>query len=356
VEEVAGEWIKELLGIPSNASFAFVTGCQMAHTTCLAAARHALLEKQGWNIERQGLYGAPPIRIFMSEERHGSFDRAVRLLGLGLDHVVRLPTDQSGRLSAAVLQGALADGEGPAIVLLMAGDLHLGAYDSFETLIPIARRHDAWVHVDGAFGLWAAASPRLRHLASGVGQADSWATDGHKWLNVPYDCGYAFVADPGAHRAAMSHRESYLAQTLEARDQMDYNPEWSRRARGFATYAALRQLGRNGVAVLVDRCCDHAHALVMRIGGLPGAEVVWEPVINQGLVRFLDPKPGAPEEDHDRRTDAVIARMLDSGEAFFGGSTWRGRRVMRVSVCNWQTSEADVDRSVAAAARALAAA
>jgi len=358
-EEVAGQWLKELLGIPAHASFAFVTGCQMAHATCLAAARHALLARRGWNVERQGLYGAPPIRIVTSDERHGSFDRAVRLLGLGLDQVVRLPSDRQGRMRADALERALADGAGPAsaggptIVLLLAGDLNIGAYDSFETLIPIARRHDAWVHVDGAFGLWAAASPRYRHLTAGVEAADSWATDGHKWLNVPYDCGYAFIADPVAHRAAMSHRESYLAHHHEARDQMDYNPEWSRRARGFPTYAALRQLGRDGVAALVERCCTHARSLVLRIGHLPGAEVVWEPTINQGLVRFLDPKPEASEEDHDRRTDAVIARILETGEVFIGGTTWRGRRAMRVSVCNWQTSEADVERSVQAVAQAL---
>jgi len=353
VEEVAGEWLKELLGLPAHASFAFVTGCQMAHATCLAAARHSLLAGLGWNVERQGLYGAPAIRILTSEERHGSFDRAVRLLGLGLDQVVRLPADSEGRLRADELERALADGTGPAIVLLLAGDLNIGAYDSFETLIPIARRHAAWVHVDGAFGLWAAASPRYRHLTAGVAAADSWATDGHKWLNVPYDCGYAFVADPSAHRAAMSHRESYLAHHLKARDQMDYNPEWSRRARGFPTYAALRQLGRDGVAALVERCCEHARSLVLRIGRLPGAEVVWEPVINQGLVRFLEPKAGASEEDHDRRTDAVISRILETGEVFIGGTTWRGRRAMRVSVCNWQTSDADVERSVNAVAQAL---
>ncbi len=354
VEEVAGAWLKDLLGLPAQASFAFVTGCQMAHATCLAAARHALLERRGWDVERQGLSGAPAIRIFTSAERHGSIDRAARLLGLGLNQIVRLPSDGQGRLRADALEEALAAAGGePAIVLLLAGDLHIGAYDSFATLIPIARRHGAWVHVDGAFGLWAAASPRYRHLLQGAADADSWATDGHKWLNVPYDCGYAFVADPAAHRGAMSHREAYLAVSTEARDQMDWNPEWSRRARGFPTYAALRQLGRDGVAALVERCSEHARSLVTRIGGLPGVQVVWEPVINQGLVRFLCPSDGATEEDHDRRTDAVIARILETGEAFFGGTTWRGRRAMRVSVCNWQTSGKDVDRTVNAVARAL---
>jgi len=231
--------------------------------------------------------------------------------------------------------------------------VNIGAYDPFATLIPIARRHGAWVHVDGAFGLWAAASARYRHLVEGVAEADSWATDGHKWLNVPYDCGYAFVADPEPHRASMSHRAPYLTHHAEARDPVDWTPESSRRARGFATYAALRQLGRNGVAALVERCSEHARSLVLRMGRLPGAEVVWEPVINQGLVRFLDPRTGASDQDHDLRTDQVIATILQTGEAFFGGTTWRGRRAMRVSVSNWQTSEDDVERAVNAVAGVL---
>ena len=208
-----------------------------------------------------------------------------------------------GRLREEALEQALrADPESPAIVLLQAGDVNIGAYDSFETLIPIAKRYGAWVHVDGAFGLWAAASPRFRHLVKDVEAADSWATDGHKWLNVPYDCGYALVADPDAQRASMSYRAPYLTHASNARDQMDWTPEWSRRARGFATYAALRQLGRDGLAELVERCCHHAHALVTRIGRLPGAEMLWEPVINQGLVRSGIRGRGLGA-DHDRRTD-----------------------------------------------------
>jgi glutamate/tyrosine decarboxylase-like PLP-dependent enzyme len=349
VEEVAGRWLKEILGLPASASFAVVSGCQMAHATCLAAARHSLLAKRGWDVERQGLYGAPPIRIFSSGQRHGSIERAVRLLGLGSANVMDIAGDAD-----SLEQALAADSSRPAIVLLQAGDINTGGFDAFETLIPVAKRHAAWVHVDGAFGLWAAASPRYRHLMAGVETADSWASDGHKWLNVPFDCGYAFIADAEAHRASMSHRAAYLVHDADARDQIDWNPEWSRRARGFPTYAALRQLGRDGVAALVERCCEYARSLVAQIGRLGGTEVVWEPVINQGLVRFLDPRANSTEQDHDRRTDQVIAAIQLGGEAFFGGTAWRGRRAMRVSVCSWQTSERDVEKAVNAVARALA--
>jgi glutamate/tyrosine decarboxylase-like PLP-dependent enzyme len=350
VEEIAGEWLKELLGIPAGASFAFVTGCQMAHVTCLAAARHAVLERHGWDVEARGLSGAPAIRLLSSRERHGSVKRAVRLLGVGSDNLIGLDTDDQGRLDPLALEEALAASHNsPNIVVLQAGELNTGVFDQFEQLIPIARRYNAWVHIDGAFGLWANASPRYRDLCAGAGAADSWATDGHKWLNVPYDCGYAFVADPHAQRAAMSYQASYLAIERAARDQIDWNPEWSRRARGFATYAAIRQLGRSGIGEMVERCCDCARALTLGIGRLPGAEVLWEPVINQGLVRFLDLRG----KDHNRRTDEVIAAILVSGEAFFGGVTWRGMRAMRISLCNWMTSEGDVERVIRAVERAM---
>ena len=344
VEEVAGAWIKELLGLPAAASFAFVTGCQAAHTVCLAAARNALLGRLGWDVEQRGLFAAPPVRILTSSERHGTVKRAVRLLGLGLDQIHDLPADDQGRLTPSVLEQALArDADAPAIVILQAGDINIGAYDPFAELIPIARRHRAWVHVDGAFGLWAAASPRYRHLLEGVADADSWATDGHKMLNTPFDSGLALVAHPEPHRASMSYSASYISHHDDARDPIDWNPEWSRRARGFAAYAALRQLGRSGVARLVERCSEVARRLVLGIGALDGAEVLWEPVINQGLVRFGD----------DRRTEEVIAAIQASGEVFFGGTTWRGRRAMRVSVCNWQTTDADVERSIEAVRRIL---
>ena len=345
-EEVAGAWLKDILGLPSGSSFALVTGCQMAHFTCLAAARHRLLADRGWDVEQRGLFGAPPIRILTSSERHGSFERAVQYLGIGRNHITDLPVDSHGRLDPDALQHALETGDrsAPTLVLLQAGDVNIGAFDQFDVLVPLAKRFGAWVHVDGAFGLWAAASPRHRSLVDGVGDADSWATDGHKWLNVPFDCGYAFVADTEAHRASMSHLAPYFSLDASARDQMNWNPEWSRRARGFATYAALREMGRDGVANIIDRCCKHAQALVRGIGTLPGAEIVWEPVINQGLVRFLDPRPGATDQDHDRWTDEVIAGIVAGGEAFFGGTTWRGRRAMRISVSAWRTSAHDVER------------
>ena len=354
VEEIAGRWLKDILGLPEQASFALVTGCQMAHVTCLAAARHALLKKHEWDVETQGLYGAPPIRILTSNARHGSFERAVRLLGFGTSNIKLLDTDDQSRMIPAALEEEFKNQpDGPTLVLLQAGDINLGAYDSFDTLIPIAKRYGAWVHVDGAFGLWAAASPQLRQHLKGVEAADSWATDGHKWLNVPFDSGFAFVADSESHRASLALRAVYLTHASDARDQMDWNPEWSRRARAFPAYAALRQLGRDGVAEIIERCCRHAAAIVDGIGELKGAEALWRPTINQGLVRFLDPKAGATEEDHDRRTDEVIAEILKTGEAFFGGTTWRGRRAMRVSVCNWQTSQDDVQRVIAAVASVL---
>jgi glutamate/tyrosine decarboxylase-like PLP-dependent enzyme len=346
VEEVAGAWLKELLGLPATASFALVTGCQMAHTTCLAAARHALLARRGWDVEEDGLAGAPRIRILTSTEKHGTIVRTARLLGLGEKSIIDLPVHDDGRLSAKALTEALESSNDPAIVVLQAGDLNIGAFDDFTELIPIAKKLGAWVHVDGAFGLWVAASARLRHFMRGAESADSWATDGHKWLNVPYDCGYAFVADIEAHRASMSHHAAYLTHADAARDQLDWTPEFSRRGRGFATYAALRELGRAGVADLLERTCDIAHALVTRIGQLKGAEVLWTPQINQGLVRFLDPHNTASNAACDAFTERVMAEILASGEAFFTGTTWRGKRAMRVSVCNWQTTEKDVDRVV----------
>jgi len=357
VEEVCGTWLKDVLGIPASASFALVTGCQMAHVTCLAAARNGVLRRAGWDVNRDGLAGGPPIRILTSDAVHGTTSRAVKLLGIGTVNMMVLPTDSTMQLTSGTLSDALAAERGrPTIVVLQAGDVNCGVFDPFVELIDLAHGAGAWVHVDGAMGMWCNAVPELRHLLAGAERADSWATDGHKWLNVPYDCGYAFVAHPEDHRAAMEHRASYLVHADEGagRDQLDWTPDHSRRARGFATWAALRELGRSGLADLIARCCRYAYEIVTRIGGLPNARVMCVPQINQGLVRFFDPSPGATEADHDRRTDAVMAAINATGEAFFTGTSWRGKRCMRVSVSSWRTTERDVARAVAAAASAAA--
>jgi glutamate/tyrosine decarboxylase-like PLP-dependent enzyme len=300
------------------------------------------------------LCGAPRLRILSGDQFHGSITRATRLLGLGTGAVTGLAVNHAGQLEAAALEQALTlDPDVSTIVLLQAGDLNIGAYDRFDELIPLAHDHGAWVHIDGAFGLWANASAKYKHLLRGVAQADSWATDGHKWLNLPYDNGFAFVAHPQAHRAAMSYEASYISHNDQVREQKDWNPEWSRRGRGAAAYAALRQLGRRGVEALIDSCCAAAHQLVTGIAALPGAELVWEPQVNQGLVRFLDPRPTATEEDHDRRTDEVTRDVLATGEALFSNTTWRSKRCMRVSVCNWRTGPLDGARAVAAVAKVL---
>jgi glutamate/tyrosine decarboxylase-like PLP-dependent enzyme len=354
IEEVCGDWLKELLGLPTGASFALTSGCQMAHVTALAAARNSLLAGRDWDVERKRLFGAPSIRILTGDQFHGTISRASRLLGFGTNSIHALPVDGAGKLEAARLEEALRkEPETLTVVLLQAGDLNIGAFDGFADLVPLAHRYGAWVHVDGAFGLWANTSEKYRPLLLGVDKADSWATDGHKWLNVPYDCGYAFVAHPQPHRDAMSFQASYVSHHEEAREQKDWNPEWSRRGRGVATYAAIRQLGKSGVAALIDRNCIAAHTLVTRIAALPGAQLMWEPQVNQGLVRFLDPRPGATEGDHDAHTDEITQRVDAMGEAFFSNTTWRGRRCMRVSVCNWQTDARDVERSVVAVEHAL---
>ena len=354
-EEVVGGWLLDLLDLPRDASFALVTGCQMAHVTALAAARHALLRDAGWNVEQDGLFGAPPIRVIATEQRHHTLDRAMRFLGLGERALHLIASDHRGCATRPALEEALRATSGPTLVVLAAADLNTGNFDSFRTLIPIAKAAGAWVHVDGAFGLFARASAAKRHLLEGVELADSWATDAHKWLNAPYDSGIAIVRDREAHRSAMTLHASYLQPSDSGRDEVDWNPELSRRGRGFALYASLRELGREGVGEIVDRCCAHCRAIVTGISALPGAEMVAEPTLNQGLVRFLDPRPAATPEDHDARTEAVIAAINATGEAFFGGVTWKGRRAMRVSVVNWRTNDRDVERTIEAARHVLAA-
>lgn len=352
IEEAAGEWIKELLDLPRDASFAFTTGCQMAHMTGLAAARHAVLQRVQWNVESDGMFGAPPITIMTSDQKHGSVERAVRHLGFGRRAIVPLQTDASGRIAPATLDDALSHQSGPVILVLNAADLNIGACDRFAELIPIAHAAGAWVHIDGAFGLFARASRKHCHYLDGVELADSWATDGHKWLNVPFDCGIALVRDRGSHHAAMTLSASYIAPQSSARDEIDWNPEWSRRARGIPVYAALKELGRQGVEAMIDRCCAHCEALVSGIGALAGAQVLHPATLNQGLVSFR--RDEYTPEQNDAFTDRTIQKINATGEVFFSGTTWQGRRAMRVSVVNWRTSAGDVDRAIAAVRAVLA--
>jgi glutamate/tyrosine decarboxylase-like PLP-dependent enzyme len=344
VEEVAGAWLAELLGLPDGVSFGFVTGCQMAHFTALGAARHAVLDRVGWNVEERGLVGAPPVHVVVGQERHTTIDRALRFLGLGTACVVPVAADGQGRMEPDALREALERLDGPIIVCAQAGNVNTGACDPLDAVADAVGGTCAWLHVDGAFGLWAAVSPGLRHLVRGVERADSWATDAHKWLNVPYDNGIAFCAHPDAHRASMGVRASYLVHSDPGgpRDELDWNPEFSRRARGFPVYAAIRSLGRSGIAELVERCCAHARHFGEALGDAPGVEVLNDVVLNQVLVRF----------DDDDRTLEVIERVQQDGTCWLSGTTWNGVAAMRISVSNWSTTEADVDRSIAAILRA----
>jgi glutamate/tyrosine decarboxylase-like PLP-dependent enzyme len=347
VEEVAGQWLADLLGLPAGASVGFVTGGQMANFTGLAIAVQEVLRRAGWDLASDGLWGAPQIRILAGKGRHGTIDRALRFLGIGTAAIVEVEADEQGRMRPSALAAALEQGSGPVIVCAQVGNVNSGAIDPVRDICEIAHRHGAWVHVDGAFGLWAAASPRLRTLVDGVEMADSWATDAHKWLNVPYDSGLIFCAHPEAHRSAMGTRAGYLMLSDGGeRDALDYNPEHSRRARGFAVYAALRSLGRQGAGELIDRCCGLAGRFAEQLSAADGVEVLNEVVLNQVLVRFL-----AADGDHDAHTRRVIERVQQDGTCWMSGTTWQGRAAMRISVSNWSTDEADVDRSVAAILR-----
>jgi glutamate/tyrosine decarboxylase-like PLP-dependent enzyme len=345
VEEVCIDWLRQLLRLPDATSAAFVTGCQMAHVTALAAARHHVLHEAGWDVNGKGLAGSPPIRILAGDLRHVTVDRALRLLGIGADAIVDIPSDASFRMRVDELRSALASEDGPAIVVAQAGEVNTGSFDPLDQIADACAESGAWLHVDGAFGLWAAASPQLAHLLTGHERADSWATDAHKWLNVPYDSGIAFCAHPEAHRAAMSMQASYLVHADDGgpRDQMDWTPEFSRRARGFPIYAAIRSLGRTGIAAMVERCCEHARRFADLLAA-GGADVMNDVVLNQVIVRFGD----------DSRIDAVLERVVSDGTCFVSGTTFRGARAMRVSVSNWQTSREDVDRSAQAILRAAA--
>jgi glutamate/tyrosine decarboxylase-like PLP-dependent enzyme len=342
VEQVTREWIVDLLGLPSDASIGFVTGTQMAHVTGLAAARFHVLDAVGWDVGRDGLQGAPRIRVFAGTKRHVTLDRALRLLGLGTPTVVE--ADEQGRMRPDAVQRALS-GDEPTIVCAQAGEVNTGAFDPLIDIADACEDSRAWLHVDGAFGIWAAVSPELRHLVAGIERADSWTTDAHKWLNVPYDSGIVLCAHPESHRAAMTVHAEYLIQDAgerRVRDQVDWVPEFSRRARGFAVYAALRSLGRAGLVELVERCCAQARRFASQIAELPGVEVINDVVLNQVLFRFED----------DERTDAALTAVQASGDVWLSGTTWNGRKAIRVSVSNWQTGDAETDLVVDAFRRA----
>ncbi len=345
-EHVTGRWVLDLLGLPQHCSVGFPTGCTMAHLTGLAAARHKLLGELGWDVERDGLQGAPTVHIVGGAQRHMTIDLAARYLGFGSGRIVSVPVDERFRMRPDALERVLAGLDGPVIVCAQAGEVNCGAIDPIGEICDIAHRRGAWVHVDGAFGLWAASSPRLRPLVAGVEKADSWACDAHKWLNVPYDCGISVVAHPEAHRAAMlGYRAGYLPAQSEERDAIEWVPDFSRRARSLPVWAALRTLGRSGVAGLVERCCALTRRFADGLTLVPGAELLNDVVLNQVMVRFGD----------DEKTREVIARLQESGVCWFAGTVWQGRAAMRVSVVNWRTTEQDVDRTLAAIREAAAA-
>jgi glutamate/tyrosine decarboxylase-like PLP-dependent enzyme len=345
-EAVSARWLLDLLDLPRQASVGFVTGATVANFVCLAAARGEVLRRVGWDVERSGLFGAPPIHVLIGDEAHATVFSALQFLGLGQDRVIKIETDTQGRMRPDAFAQALARCQGPMIVITQAGQINTGAVDDHASIVPQAQAHGAWVHVDGAFGLWARACPSRAHLGSGIEGADSWATDGHKWLQTPYDCGYAIVRDADAHRRAMTSAASYLPGAGEGeRDPSHYVPELSRRARGFATWAMLHHLGREGVASMVENHCLLAQRLADRLAGEPGIRIVNDVVLNQVIVRF-----GTEETivEGDTLTLRTIRRIQDEGILFAGGAKWKGEWVMRLSVISGTTTGTDVDLSAEA--------
>jgi len=351
LEDIVAGWVTELLGLPRTCSVGFVTGCHMANFTCLAAARHEVLRRTGWNVEADGLQRAPRVAVVVGSEAHVSAVGALRLLGFGANELVRVQADSQGRMRVDALDGALDRCDGPLIVCAQVGNVNTGASDPVGDIVSRAHARGAWVHVDGAFGLWAAAVPELAPLVAGVENADSWATDAHKWLNVPYDSGLAIVANPAPHRAAMGTPASYLERGAdEERVGMDWVPESSRRARVIALYTLVRTLGRDGILDLIRRNCRLARRMATRLSPQAGVTILNEVVLNQVLVAF-----DAPDGDHDAMTRAVIARVQQDGTCWAGGAIWQGRQVMRISVSNWSTTEDDIDRSADAILQCYAA-
>ena len=350
-EEVAGGWLVELLGLPSGTSVGFVTGATMANFTALASARHSVLAAAGWDVERLGLQGAPPVTVVTHEGTHVTVYASLQMLGMGRegDRVRRIAADDQGRMRPDALREAMATIEGPAIVCAQAGNVNTGAFDPFDELILIAHERGAWVHVDGAFGIWAAAVPSMRDLMRGHDQADSWSTDAHKWLNVPYDSGLVFVRDKAAHHAAMTLGAEYYVETAGGeRDNYNWVPESSRRARGFAVLAALKSLGRAGLVDLIERDSALARRMAGHLARGPRVRILNDVVLNQVLVRFdgVGDDPGG--ELGDRRTRELIDAVQRDGTSWLGGTTWAGRAAMRVSVSSWQTTEGDIDRAAEA--------
>ena len=341
IEEVTSAWILDLLGLPATASVGFVTGGQGANTTCLAAARHAVLARAGWDVEHDGLIGAPPLRILCGERAHATIDTALRLLGLGGNRAIRIASDDQGRMKPDALHDTLAQAGGPAIVCAQAGNLATGAFDAFEPIADACATHNAWLHIDGAFGLWAAAAPTIQHLTRGIERANSWAVDAHKWLNVPYDAAMAIVADPEAHVAAMSLAGPYYIVDSGQRDSTNYVPESSRRARAVPVYAAIRSLGRAGIADLIERNCTQARRMAERLAAIPGAKILNDVVLNQVLVRL-------PGDDDSNR--AAVAAIQRDGTCWLGDMTWQGQRVLRLAMVNWSTTDDDIERSADAIA------
>jgi len=341
--EAVQAWLLDLLALPAAATVGTVTGGTMANFTGLAAGRHAVLARAGWDVEERGLQGAPRVRVLVGAERHDTVDLALRYLGLGAPQPVR--ADSQGRIRVDALAEALARSDGPTILALQAGNVHSGAFDEFAAAIPLAHEHGAWVHVDGAFGLWAAAAPSTRHLTAGVDEADSWATDAHKTLNVPYDSGLAIVADPAVHRAALGVHAPYLIHSLGTPDPLELGPEFSQRGRAFPLWATLRTLGRRGAADLVDGLHRHAVRLADGVREL-GGEVLNDVVFTQVCTAWGD----------DDTTLEVERRLLEDGDTWMTGSVWHGRRVLRIAVSNWSTTTEQVDRSLAALGAAVMAA
>ena len=354
VEAVAAGWLLDLLGLPAEASVGMVTGATVANFVCLAAARSEVLRRAGWDVEADGLFGAPPMQVLIGADAHATVFSGLKYLGLGARRVTMVETDDLGRMLPADFERALKAGDGPVIAITQAGQINTGASDPFAAIAPMAKERGAWLHVDGAFGLWAQAAPGRAAQTAGVEQADSWATDGHKWLQTPYDCGYAIVRDAEAHRRAMAISASYLPPPQGAeRDPSAYVPELSRRARGFATWAMIRQLGRAGIAQMVERCCLIAAQMADAIAEEPGAALVCPVELNQFMIRF-----GADRSDAqgDLLTLATIQRLQADGVAFMGPAQWRGRWVMRCSVSSGATTERAARETVASVVRAWRAA